>query len=83
MTTITYGESLRIEMRTYFSMDYLTGAALLARKVLEIEATHTHTSLSVPETQRAEHKAFATASIMMSSTAIEAFVHELFAECRD
>lgn len=81
MSSIEFRESFRLEMRTYFSMDYLTGAALLARKAFEIETGQS--SLSVSEPLRAEHKAFATGAILMSAAKIEAFVNELFAECRD
>ncbi|AOK37132.1 hypothetical protein [Burkholderia cenocepacia] len=100
MSTMELGESGEISMRTYMSMNYLTSAALLARKAHEIEAKYPRASppsleespslddLFHPDrwpsqATRAEHHAYASGAIMMSAAAVEAFVNELFAECRD
>ncbi|MEX3629713.1 MAG: hypothetical protein VB138_09800 [Burkholderia sp.] len=82
MSTMEFSESGEISMRTYLSMNYLTGAALLATKARALEADHRVEDWP-SQAVLAEHHAFATAAIMMSAAAVEAFVNELFAECRD
>jgi len=82
MSLISFNESLEITIRTYLSMTYLTSAALLAKKAFAIEDGRNfkdRINTSVHE----EHQAYSTAAIMMSAAAVEAFVNELFAECRD
>jgi hypothetical protein len=70
-----------ITMRTYLSMSDLTSAALLARKAYAIEAGSGW--CTVDQSLMPEHEAYATSAIMMGAAAVEAFVNELFAECRD
>jgi len=74
-------KSVSITMRTYLSMSYLTSAALLARKAHDIESDKDWQS--VDWSVLPEHEAYATGAIMMGAAAVEAFVNELFAECRD
>ncbi|OXJ22467.1 hypothetical protein CFB82_40755 [Burkholderia sp. HI2714] len=81
MSTLAFSES-GITMRTYLSINYLTSAALLAKKAHDLEAGHRVEDWP-DQTVLAEHHAFATSAIMMSAAAVEAFVNELFAECRD
>ncbi|SFU26015.1 hypothetical protein [Paraburkholderia aspalathi] len=82
MSTIAFNESMQITMRTYLSMNYLTSAALLARKAHALEAGRTFKD-NIPSVERDEHFAFVAGAITMSAAAVEAFVNELFAECRD
>lgn len=82
MTTISFDESLDITMRTYLSMNYLTSAAVLAKKAHAIEAGRTFTD-RISGTERDEHFAYVAGAITMSAAAIEAFVNELFADCTD
>lgn len=74
-------QSLTITMRTHLSMSYLTSAALFSRKAHSMETGQSWDT--VTNDQRSEHLAYATAAIVMAAAAIEAFVNELFAECRD
>ncbi len=74
-------DSVSITMRTYLSMTYLTSAALLAKKAHDIESGSDW--LTVERARIPEHLAYSTGAIMLSAAAVEAFVNELFAECRD
>ncbi|PRG90039.1 hypothetical protein C6V08_32490 [Burkholderia gladioli] len=69
-------------MGRYLSMSYLTSAALLAKKAYALEVSRTVKN-NIPEAERNEHFAFVAGAITMSAAAVEAFVNELFAECRD
>lgn len=82
LSTMEFSDSGEITMRTYLSMNYLTGAALLTKKAYSLEIDHRSKQWYGPAVL-AEHHAFATSAIMMSAAAVEAFVNELFAECRD
>ncbi|MDE2341812.1 hypothetical protein [Pandoraea sp.] len=82
MSTISFNKSMQITMRTYLSMNYLTSAALLAKKACTLEAGRTIKD-NIPRAERDEHFAFVAGAITMSAAAVEAFVNELFAECRD
>nr|WP_057924869.1 hypothetical protein [Burkholderia ambifaria] len=63
-------------------MNYLTGAALLARKAHALEASHRLADWP-GQAALAEHHTFASTAIMMSAAAVETLVNEPFAECRD
>lgn len=69
-----------IGVRTYFSRSYLHGAAMFAREAHAIEAryleTHKHERVN-------EHLAKVVASVMMSTSSIEAFVNEIFADAAE
>lgn len=82
MSTMAFNESMQITMRTYLSMNYLTSAALLAKKAHALEAGRTFKD-NIPSVERDEHFAFVAGAITMSAAAVEACVNELFAECRD
>jgi hypothetical protein len=82
VSTIAFNESMQITMRTYLSMNYLTSAALLAKKAHALEAGRTFKD-NIPSAERDEHFAFVAGAITMGAAAVEAFVNELFAECRD
>ncbi|WP_315139293.1 hypothetical protein [Achromobacter marplatensis] len=70
--------SVSARVRTYLSINYLIYGACMARKAGEKERTGWTT-----REQREEAEAFATSAIIMSAAAVEAFINELCADCRD
>ncbi|ARU22350.1 histidyl-tRNA synthase [Ralstonia solanacearum] len=68
-----------LEMRSYFSINYLAAAAHQARAAGRIEAEFR----GFDAVASLEHKGAVTASIFMSVAAVEAYINEVFADCAD
>ncbi|MHA6894789.1 hypothetical protein ACQUJT_11970 [Ralstonia pseudosolanacearum] len=68
-----------LEMRSYFSINYLVTAAHQARVAARIEADFKEFDAD----EFREHKGAVTSSIFMSIAAVEAYINEVFADCAD
>lgn len=68
-----------LEMRSYYSINYLASAAHQARVAGQIEASWTE----FDPVSALVHRGAVTASIFMSVAAVEAYINEVFADCAD
>lgn len=69
-------------VRTYLSTSYLTSAALLAKRAYTIQIDPAVQTRGFGMVERDEYQACASAAIIMSALGVEAFVNELFADCK-
>lgn len=79
MSKEPFQNALVLEMRSYFSINYLAAAACQARVSAGIEAAFRE----FDAVASLEHKGAVTASIFMSVAAVEAYINEVFADCAD
>jgi hypothetical protein len=75
------GDALPMLARSYLSTSYLTSAALFAKRAYAIETSEVVQAGRIGQIELQDHRACASAAIIMSALGLEAFVNELFADC--
>ncbi|MCL5737129.1 MAG: hypothetical protein M1303_00570 [Bacteroidetes bacterium] len=75
--------SISFALRSYFSVNHISSAALFAREAYRLERDHGNLGTNVPEEIRLGHVAFVNGSILFAAFFLEAYINEIFSDISD
>jgi hypothetical protein len=75
--------SATVRMNTHFNVQHMVAAAIFARKVFEIEATHNHQKGLVSGEAYYAHRGYVVGAVFSAVASLEATINELFIDAEN